>query len=205
MTGKRREHPFGTSLALYANGDLGWRERLTIGLHVFGCRHCRHVIEQSRAIRSGVESHQGVLPFQVDWDVLSREMKANIHLGLDAGAIVGNAALEREQESEPAVERDEPAAWRAAIVLASVLMVLVSGWYLNRIQPVQPPGASNPLSLRVRGDGLEVTERGGAMTLLTPVAATVRTDAEWGGGLRARYVDSETGQVTVSQVYTDAN
>ncbi|MCC7156737.1 MAG: hypothetical protein IT161_19325 [Bryobacterales bacterium] len=204
MTDKRREHPFGTSLALYAMGDVSWRERFTIGLHVFGCRHCRQVIEQSRAIRSGVESHQGVLPAEVDWQVLSREMKANIHLGFDAGAIVGALAQAPAPEAEPADERDEPAAWRAAVVLASVLMVFVSGWYLNRIQHSQPASASNPLSVQVRPDGLEVTERGGAMTLLTPVRATVRTDAEWGGGLRARYVDSETDQVTVSQVYTDA-
>lgn len=117
---------------------------------------------------------------------------------------MGALAQAPAPEAEPADERDEPAAWRAAVVLASVLMVFVSGWYLNRIQHSQPASASNPLSVQVRPDGLEVTERGGAMTLLTPVRATVRTDAEWGGGLRARYVDSETDQVTVSQVYTDA-
>ena len=206
MNEKRREHPFGTSLALFASGDLSWRDRFAVGLHVFGCRQCRQVIEQSRAVRVGVESHQGVMPPEADWDVLSLEMKANIHLGLDAGAIVRAVAAEPEPEAESAPVIAEPAGWRAAVVLASVLMVVVSGWYLNRIQASGTAGATQmPLSLQMKAEGLEVTERGSAMTLLTPAKATVRTDAEWGGGLRARYVDSETDQVTVSQVYTDAN
>lgn len=205
MSEKRREHPFGTSLALYASGDLSWRERFTVGLHVFGCRQCRNVIEQTRAVRSGVESHQGVMPAEVDWDFLSAEMKANIHLGLDAGAIVRTAECHPEPEMETAPAPAEPAGWRVAVVLASVLMVVVSGWYLNRIQSPGIARVSAPLSVHVKPDGLEVAEHGSAMTLLTPARAAVRMDADFGGALRARYVDSESGQVTVSQVYTDAN
>ena len=52
-------------------------------------------------------------------------------------------------------------------------------------------------------EGLELADQGSAMTLLTPSRDGVRMDAEWGGGVRARYVDAETGLVTVSQVYAD--
>jgi hypothetical protein len=158
------------------------------------------VVDQSRAIRDGLAEHLDAIPAGLDWDVLAAEMKANIHLGLDAGAIVAGEPVEPER-LRPA---SSPPGWRVAAVLASLLVIVGSAWYLGRLRPVAGPAPDSAYSAQTRAEGLELAGRDSGMTLLTPPAETVRTDSDWSGSVRARYVDSETGYVTVSQVYTNA-
>jgi len=55
--------------------------------------------------------------------------------------------------------------------------------------------------MRAHPGSIEVEQDGRALALLYPRAAEVTLSAS-GGTLRARYVDAETGYVTISHVYT---
>jgi hypothetical protein len=125
-------------------------------------------------------------------------MKANIRLGLAAGACVG------------APERPSRALrWRFAFVLP-VLLVIVAGWILQTVHApltaVQNVAFSNPtpesagvvLATSSNGIGLERAGRG--FTLLSPQVENVVYSVR-GKSAVSRYVDSETGQVTISHVY----
>jgi hypothetical protein len=194
-------HPLNPRLALYAGGELGWRERIGIWMHLAGCQRCRRFVATTRALRDGLRKQAARFPQERGWPVLAAEMKANIHLGLAAGAIVADM----ETEGPETAPVPEAVGWRAAVVFSSLVVVAASGWYLHSIQPqtatVRGPAA---VLLQAKSDGIELRQQNAAMTFLTPGQTSVRTDADVSGGVRARYVDPETGQVTISHVYADS-
>jgi hypothetical protein len=121
-------------------------------------------------------------------------MRANIRLAVDAGEAVARPAQLRE-----------PLGWRAAVALAALTLVIVSGWWLYapRLQPGTPDVG---VTVAVKGDGVELRDGAGAMLLMHPKSAepgdvTYSVDAE--GGVRARYVDEQSGQVTINNVYAE--
>jgi hypothetical protein len=61
---------------------------------------------------------------------------------------------------------------------------------------------SNLVRLEANSSGIEVKQNGGALMLLNPArASNTAVFLSAPGSLRARYVDSETGQVTINYVY----
>jgi hypothetical protein len=126
-------------------------------------------------------------------------MKANIRLGLAAGECVG---------PEPrALDRF---GWKPALAMASLVLVVMSGWLLQSPQP-QIENAKNGaaardqrLVLHSTSDGIQLQQgKDRAFTVLyrakEPALLSVNTD----GSVQARYVDSYTGQVTITNVYTE--
>lgn len=187
-------HPEERDLALWSAGDLPFWAGLRVGRHVKGCAECRLAAEQLQSARRELKSAADRLPEGLDWASLEAEMKANIRLGLDAGAIVDRA---------PAPFA-EPLGWRAGVVFASLAFVAATGWYLQQAAPVQPQLAARPANvLEADEDGLALEGGGRAMTLLNPNAASLTTTVSWDGGARSRYVDAETGQVTLHHVYSE--
>ena len=182
-------HPDQALLALYAGGELGFLEKWSTSLHVAACVACREEVELFRSARAEVRRQAAELPPDLNWGRLSGEMKANIRLGLAAGECVARV---------PA----RPLGWHPAMVLAAVLMVLLSGWWLHLPAPSAPERASvEGIRLESSSSGISLEEGRGAITLMNagsnPVLVTVST----AGAVRARYVDEDTGEVTINNVY----
>ena len=59
------------------------------------------------------------------------------------------------------------------------------------------------IEIRTTASGIELNENGNALTLLHTRGRQRPIFTSVPGTLRARFVDNETGQVTINNVYTD--
>lgn len=185
------KHPEMESMALYAGGEIGVFGRLRVAAHLTSCEECRREVASLRRARSVLREEAGELPAGLDWSSLEAEMKANIRLGLAAGAIVDTRAA-----------APQGLGWRAGFGLAMATLVIVTGWFLN----VPRPGGvaedrTQGVVLGATEAGLEVRENGRALTMLQPASTGVTYSVNTAGSLRARYVDGDSGQVTITNVY----
>lgn len=188
------KHPNEATLALHAGGDLGLFARWKTERHLSRCERCRDEA-------AGFEQLREILPElaetpEAPWTRLAAEMKANIRLGVAAGECVRGAA--------PPL-RDTPlfAGARVAVALASMAALLVAVVALQHPAPVAAPAQG--VELRTTADGIEVGEGGKSLRLLHGVLkdADITYTPGAQGSMRARYVDPETGYVTVTNVYAD--
>ena len=186
-------HLSESALALLAGGDLGWLAGKRAAWHAGRCERCRAEVDRFRAARE-VSTDLAELPPDLSWNRMEAEMKANIRLGLAAGECVGGA------EEAPA-SRWSP---RAALAYASIAAVIGCGVWLQRPAPVGEPLAEGEIRLAATQNGIELQEGRRALSLrharvrdVNDVMVTVSAQ----GSVRARYVDSETGQVTINNVY----
>jgi len=174
-------HPTPGHLALLASGDLPFYRRWSVRRHLRHCSACQDELawfQQDRA------SLQDAVPPALDWFSLSTEMQANIRRGLAAA---------------PPAPLAEPLGLRAAAVFASLAFVALANWYLS---PATLPLPATAV-LNTSADGLKLQQANRALTLLNPGAQQLTTSVSWDGAARARFVDSETGQVTIHQVYVE--
>jgi hypothetical protein len=191
---RREIHPSEDQLALLAGGDLSLLERWRVSRHVTGCESCAALVEEYRRLRLETGREELGLD-EAAWSRLEAEMRANIRLGLAAGAVV-------QSDAQP-VWAGAWTAWRLAAVSASLVFVFGASVWLGRapaaptrgveivaLQPEVEAGAEG-VALRRPGSGLELKSLEGS--------AVVRT-VSWDGTARARYFDGETGQVTIHQV-----
>jgi hypothetical protein len=188
------KHPNRATLALQAGGDLGalagWRARR----HLAKCAECRAEIAAFDAVRE-VLPELSAIP-EVPWNRLAAAMKANIRLGLAEGERAGDAP------------RKAPLfGWtRAAVAFASVALVVAAGVILERTPRMGMAGGGfQGVELQTTANGIQVREGGGALGLLDNGAAAkdVNYTAGAQGSMRAQNVDSETGYVTVTNVYAN--
>ena len=203
-------HPDSSVLALFSGGDLGPLDKWRVGAHVRRCAECSEYVEAFRRDRALLSASATELPDGLRWDRLAAEMTANIRVGLAAGECVG-----RSRTDHTAVRLS----WRPAAALAAITVLLVGGWWLNMptAQPneflhalrrtwkpaylVQQQRLEAGVSVGANGDGLEVKQNGAVMTLMNPGTRPSVVTASTGGQVRARYVDTDTGQVTITNVY----
>jgi len=205
------KHASEKDLALYGTGDLALWRRQWIGLHVARCGECRRRGEEYRADRDRVRSLADELP-GVRWERLAVEMAANIRVGLAAGECVAPRAP----------KHTVPIGWRVAGAIGGFCALLVLAWWLN-MPAAQTASLGRAMKAIVNGpqwqarhmlglddastlvqasaEGVELRENGGALTLsqrgTRPVSVTLNTQ----GAARARYIDADTGQVTITSVY----
>jgi len=180
-----------------------------MGLHVSNCTECRAQLEEFRELRSLVKDTAPALPETLDWDRLSAEMTANIHLGLAAGeCISGPVRVEQPKHLT---------GWQPASVLAGVALVIGLAWWTNSQQPYISTNmtatnqkktivATIPVQgvlLETSSSAIKVNDHGRELSLLHPSdkESHVVTSVSLQGSVRARYVDSETGQVTINNAY----
>jgi hypothetical protein len=186
------KHPSQADLALLAGGDLGFWSGLYARMHFRTCDRCREEVEAYRGAIAAL-SQADDMPANLNWNRLEAEMSANIHLGLEAGECVG---------SLPA--RNERVGWRAAAVMAGMTLLLVTAWWLNasrRNGDIEL--RSSRIEIRTTPAGIELNENGNALTLMHRRGGDTPLVVSAPGMLRARYVDEETGQVTINNVYAD--
>lgn len=188
-----KRHLEPTVLALHAGGDLPLPARLAAAWHLLRCARCRRQVQAFRRMRQQWKEEAAQLPPGLDWPALEAEMKANIRLGIAAGAIVRGG-------------RQQAQAWRpqwkpAFVVAATLALVLAAGSILERKAPPQPGRTpESEVVLRTTPEGLAVEWGSHEAAVFgagqTPVAAAV----SWDGSARAPFLDEETGQVTIYNV-----
>ena len=123
------KHVSESDLALYASGDLGGWPRWTTALHVHRCVECREMVEAYRMLRADARSETSALPAGLDWDRLSAEMRANIHVGLAAGECVTPPGTQGRPEGDKKFAVSS--VWRPAAVVAALAVVVTGAWWLN--------------------------------------------------------------------------
>ena len=198
-----------SGLALYVSGDLGWWSRAAARMHMNGCESCRKRMEAYRADRQRLRESAAEMPEDVDWDRLAAEMTANIRVGLAAGECVA-----------PRARKPAPLGWRPAAVMAGASVLLAGAWWLNT-PPMQTQalgramraiwqgrGAMPRIGMDERGpvvsassSGIELRENGSALGVSQGTARPVAVSVSMQGSASARYVDADTGQVTITSVY----
>ena len=184
-------HPNEIHLSLYAGGDVSLLERCRTGLHVQACEQCRAKIESLRCASTELRLAANELPENLNWDRLAAEMTGNIRVGLAAGECV-----------IPAAGKTGRLDWRAAAVLASATLLIMTAWWLNIPRSKHSTANADGVRLEATSSGIELKQNGGSLVLLNQNAASGSTVfVSTPGSLRARYVNSKTGQMTINNVY----
>lgn len=185
-------HPTDATLALYAGNDLGWLVRRRTERHVACCPRCREEVDAYSDLTAELPA-LAEMP-GVPWNRLAADMKANIRLGLAAGECV-----RREQEAGK-----DGLSWlgpRAVVTYASVAALLAASVLLERPVPRQRALTADAVTIEATSSGIELRGGGQSLSLLHRRAGDVTFSVSAQGAMRARYVDSDTGNVTINNVY----
>lgn len=184
-----KKHPSQINLALFAGGELGRWTRWSVKRHAGICDQCQRDISDFSVLRDET-AVLAELP-EVSWDAIAAEMKANIRLGLEAGECVNPHPVTRMAFS--------PRALAACMSLAALLVVSV---FLERPAPRGVDiGTSEPV-LETSRTGIQLREGNQGIVLLNQHAHQVN-DLATGRAMQQSYVDSETGFVTINNVYVE--
>jgi hypothetical protein len=132
---------------------------------------------------------------EIPWNRLAAEMKANIRLGLSAGECVRTTSLPDG--------RSPVTGFRAAVAFASVAALIGAGITLERPAPVAADQPGIVAEATPGGAGIQLREGGQALRLLHSGASNVTYSAGAQGSMEARYVDRETGYITVNKLDVD--
>jgi len=186
------KHPSLETLALHAGGDLGWLARWKTARHLSGCDFCRAELAAFSEVRE-VLPRLNEMP-EVPWNRLAAEMRANIRLGLAAGECVRYAET-------PFRETPLFNGARTLVALASVCAMLLAALVLERPTPVH----ASDVVVQATYKGIQRRSGDRAFGLMHPTAqeqdVTYTVGAQ--GTMGARYVDPETGAMTMTKVYVE--
>ena len=212
-------HPAETELALLAGGDLGFWERWRVRRHISRCTDCRQSLDAFQTLREQTHELGTDSPKDVNWNRLADEMTGNIRVGLAAGEAI--AGFDRTF----AGARPRRFGWHAATVLACASIVCAAAFWVNLPQQqaehlvaffrgiradrigtvIKGHGASaaspDDVVLEASRSSIQVRENGGSMSLMHPRSDGVTISVNMQGSAGARYVDADTGQVTINRVY----
>ena len=201
-------HPNQATLALHAGGDLGLWGRWITQRHLSKCGLCRDEAAAFAGVRE-ILPELAEIP-EVPWNHLAAEMRANIRLGLAAGECVraGAASVLRAEVLQGDTFRGEGgesvretplfSGTRAALAFAGIVVMVATGLILTHPSPVA--GKEGPL-VQATENGIQIRAGGRAFRLMNVGAKTVTYSASADGSMGARYVDPETGYVTINNVY----
>jgi anti-sigma factor RsiW len=203
-------HVAETDLALYGSGDFPLFRRLAVRLHTKRCQRCRVRLDQYRADLRSIQEAADEMPKGVHWNRLASEMKANIRVGLAAGECVA-----------PRPHRSAVFGWLPAAIAAGFVALLVTGWWLNMpasdtqslgramrsiwnqgtsIRPAGPVYERGPM-VEATPYGIALYENGSSLGVSQGKAEPVNVSVSAQGSASARYVDADTGQMTITSVY----
>jgi hypothetical protein len=200
------KHPDDSRLSLIAGGDAGFCESWMLRRHLRQCAPCRETVEAFRRLRADMRGEFSRMPAGLDWNRLAEEMRANIHVGLVAGECVA--------EAKPRGMVRPP--WKPALAAAALLMVLISSFWMTfptdqklvlsqRLahlwSPRPPAGDIGGVYLEADRNGIQVKGNGATLTMMHAGSEPAVVSVSAQGSLRARYIDDDTGQVTITNVY----
>jgi hypothetical protein len=193
-------HPSETDLALYAGNDLATFDRLRVEWHLRGCGRCQQEVTEFSEQRSSMRREMPEA--DVDWNRLSAEMKANIRLGLEAGSCIAPEPSRRK----PIWSASPRWQWVAAGVAGAVLLAGGGFWFdkAMMVRPLNGPSSAEVV-LAYSEDGIQMRDGKNVIGELSNLRRDKRSDVFYSvstqGGVRASYVDQETGMVTVNNIY----
>ena len=196
-----------SDVAMYVSGDIALWRRVLVRFHARGCDRCSRRIEAYRTDRERVRVVAGEMPEGLDWDRLAAEMTANIRVGLAAGECVA-----------PRNRKAASIHWRPAAAMAGLAVLLLGGWWLN-----MPPATTEALGramnkvwhgrgaapvtdergpvVEATSSGIELRENGSTLGVSQGAARPLAVSLSVQGSASARYVDADTGQMTITSVY----
>ena len=178
-------HPSETQLALFAGGDLEWLDRWRVARHVHKCATCGAAVEALHLAKARLQADAvDVLP-ELNWNRLAAEMTGNIRVGLAAGECVAP------------ISHPERGVWRTAGLVACGLLLMSTAWWLN----IPSRDHSTGVVLEATQSGIQMKQDGAALMLLKPKTSSTPVYGSAPGSLRVSYVDTETNQVTINNVY----
>lgn len=187
------KHPDEASLALMAGGEGGAVSRFLLNRHVRGCGQCTETVAEFRTLRERVSLNSELEPAlsELEWNQISAEMRANIHLGLEAGACVGGA---------PAAKIWNP---RLSAAFASLILLIGAGVMMRGPQrnPAVPVAKTSDAVVESTGTGLEVRTGESSMMLLNHHGSVADQTVSAQGAIRASYINA--GGVTINNVYLE--
>ena len=197
-------HPSLGTLALYVGRDLPRMQHWRVGRHVAHCDDCEQQVALFRSANGELRreaKNETLTAFEViaDWNRLEREMLGNIAVGVSAARCIDK------------VRRGRTLLSRAAVV-AGVGALLAAGWMthipreqtehlaasLRRLAGFEHPQAAGTI-LEGTSEGVAVRAQGATLTIMHPPSAVVSMSGV--SAVAARYVDEETGEVTITKVY----
>ena len=197
-------HPLVQTLSLYCSSDLPWTARLSVARHLRRCAECEQQVTLFRSAKSELRREsaaQALTGFEAiaDWNRLEREMLGNIAVGVAAARCVDN------------VGRGRRFLLRGAF-MAALAALFVAGW-LTHIPKEQTEHLTASLGrliglntreaigtvVRTTPYGIAVRAQGATLTIMHPSSAMVSLSGR--SGVAARFVDQETGEVTITNVY----
>jgi hypothetical protein len=211
------KHPAETQIALLAGGDLGRWERWRVTRHVARCAECQHEIQALREAGAQLRelaAEMPELPNGLSWNRLSQEISGNIRVGLAAGE-----AIALFDKPAPAKHR---LGWNAALVaLAATAVFAIAFWTslppqqaehllaslkrirTDRIGTTIHSSAAVPDEALVEASsaGIQVKENGRTLSLMQPRSEGATVSISMQGSAGVRFVDADTGQVTINKVY----
>ncbi len=177
-------HPSAADLELYACQDVtGWNA-WKLARHLRNCEQCTAEVKRLQHFWQAVDWELDI-PASA-WNHLAEEMRANIHVGLSAAECV-------KPHQHP---RLLPMPLIAA--LASLLVIAAAGAYF---QVAQPPAAALTPVLETSRAGIQARDGNDVLEFVNrSERAPIRTVSA-GGEMRSRYVDGDSGDVTIVNVY----
>jgi hypothetical protein len=184
------KHPKETALALHAGGDLSFFARWRMERHLARCQQCREEVAAFSDFREMLP--ELAEPPDLPWNQLAAEMRANIRLGLAAGECV-------RPGERPLREHPLFTGVRAAVAMASVAALLVTGMLLERPAPA-PNIFSEGREVQKTANGIQLREGSGSFRLING-EKNVMYSVGAQGSMSARYV--ETDGVTINRVYAE--
>jgi hypothetical protein len=197
-------HPALEILSLYASGDLPFFPRLRTGVHVKECAACEQQVLSIRSAKAELRREAGaqiLTGFEAiaDWHALESDMLGNIRVGVAAARCIEKVGRTRK--------------WTSRFAWAAGMTALFAAGWLTRV----PPGDNQKIFaafrravgldqpqfygtvVRSTPEGIAVRTQGATLTILHPQSAVISMSSP--SSVTARYVDDDSGQVTITNVY----
>jgi hypothetical protein len=180
------KHPGSYNLALLAGGEAGAFHRFRLERHVRNCEECQEKVAEFRDLRSHLADVE--MP-DLNWNFLAREMSANIRVGLEAGACVGDVRAEKSR-------------WpQLAMAFASLLFVVGAGVFFTQGQLHRTGSAdlSTPV-LQPTRSGIELRRGLASFAFMDREGGRTDRTVSAQGAIEARSINDDTGSVTITNV-----
>ena len=194
-------HPTDLQLSAFSAGDVSFLQRFGLERHVNGCEACQEQLAGFRAMRE--ELARTEMPV-LNWDTLASEMRANIHLGLEAGACV--------RLTSPRGNKIRSV--RLAVTFASLLLLVGAGLFMRDYRPLRQvatematgPSLTPTPEYRIpvlesSTSGIEMRTGSNSFAFLNRKGEAVSQTVSAQGTVQSRDIDAETGSVTIRNVY----
>ncbi len=204
MKANSAEHPTVEILSLYATADLPFMLRFRTGQHVKQCAACEQQVLSLQSTKAELrrEAQAEVLTgFEAiaDWHALEADMLGNIRVGVAASRCIENVGRGRRIGFRLAwisgMAALFMAGWATRVPAYDTHLIVTA---LRRAVGLEQP-PYNGTVLRSTRDGISVKMRGATLTILHPESAVVSMSSP--STVTARYVDDDSGQVTITNVY----